>query len=998
MFRISQKRLKFGLLFLFFFSFTLVAMTQTKAGSGKKIYDMKWLNANRWRIPIYNDGRFGIDVTRGTGAAGGSWPQPLKNYYIFGAGIWFAYISPKGETCCSYGYNPNSGASEQTPTIKKYFEAGYEGNPDLRIYMFPEDWPPPKDKFTLLTKDGDTVIFCPQETLSVQDAWSCFGDHDPKKHDPGDTKPIGVDIGMTAYVWNLPTNRDIVFFKYDVRNVSGDTLKNCYIGVVLDADVGQYSDDMMAMVVDRRVSPPRPRRFVWNAARTDSLFVDNLAWIYDYDNRESRGSYWEKGTPGAVAYDFLQSPFALDDGRDNDDDGLVDRQEVDSAYISSNHPELIDSDGDGIPAWRDFSEIEQLGMTACKKFPIENDPKNDVERYLVMAGYTHYLSPPPYYPYDAEDETPGDKRFIQSSGPFTLLPESTTTLVVAVIAAKYGEEGQPYTQRDSWDLVKTDVEAQRCYDNNWLLPGPPPIPRFSVIPGDKKVTVVWDNSAERVPDPYYRIASRTDPTYRQYDFEGYKVYKSTDAINWQEVARCDMKNGIIWSDTTLTFKVIRGETTKVESIYTWANDNGLFYSYVDNNVINGMEYYYAVTSFDYNLMRGERLVLEAGIQGQKVIPRSEAANLVLPKATIEQVVGDAKNNKCRFEIKVTNPMAVLNNTYSLEFVNPFYDTVQKMAGYSLLVKLKERDSLLLDTVRLFYDSLGKKRTYSVPYFNGIEPQFFLELKAADTPFVEIKVPPEKYPVESLKVISGVAAKLAWAFRGSDYRLVWKEKEGGGITLDVYDLDNNVSVPFTRLTGYPDARKIKDADGWSFQYGPTGSPSETLRLTESAIYLPGGYLALRQGRPLTPQLRSLIQPGDTWYVYSNKAYGCAPSWTKYELRTQAGGFDTTTKVKLRVKVVPNPYIVTNAWEKTTLSRKLQFINLPNKCKIRIYNMAGDLVRIIEHKADSDEMKNEFGGTATWDLLNTHNQKVASGVYIFYIDSEIGNQTGKFAIVF
>ncbi len=973
------------------------------SGSGSKIYDKKWLNANRWVIPIYNDGRFGIDIGTGTDVAGGYWPKPLKNFYIFGAGVWFGYISATGETCVTYGYNPNSGASEMVPVLKKDFTSGYEGNPDYKIYMFPDDWPPPKDKFTVLTESGDTVVFCPQETLSIQDAWSCFSDHDPKKHDPNDTRPIGVDISMTGYVWNLPTNRDIVFIRYDLRNVSGDTLKKCQIGIVLDADVGAYSDDMMGMVVNRRTTPAEPKRYVWNAARTDSLFVDNLAWIYDNDNRESPGSLWERGTPGAVAYDFLQTPYALDDSLDNDHDDLIDRQEVDSTYICTTYPPEDphrDSDGDGIPAWRDFSEIEQLGMTACKFFPIENDPRNDPERYLAMAGYTHYLRPPVYDPYDDDDATAADKRFLQSSGPFTLLPESTVTLMLAVIGAKYGEEGQPANQRDTWDLAKASVEAQKVYDNNWLLPAAPLVPNFQVIPGDKKITVVWDNSKERVPDPYYRIASRTDPTYREYDFEGYKVYKSTDGINWSQIAICDAQNGIKWTDTTITLKVVEGETTKVESIYTWAMDNGLFYSYLDEDVVNGMEYHYAVTAFDYNFMRGERLVLEAGIQEKMTIPRKEAANFVFPTATIVQTRGDSINTKAKWKVSTPNPTEVEDAIYELQFISLFYDTLSNAPVFRLLVTKKGVEEPIMDTVRILYDSisLGKEGIYSIPYFAGLTPVLAFELDSALKPFDSVVV--SRYPKDSITLMAP-ANRLLWLFRGSNYKLVWENKEGGGLTLKVYDIDNETLVayqPLTALTGSLSGSKAKYGDGWSFQnrIGPSTTPSDTLRGNDAAIYLPGGIITFNKARPLTPELRSLIQPGDTWYIYSNKAYGCGLSHTKYELTTTKASFSPLRK-EFKVKVVPNPYIVTNQWEKTTLSRKIAFTGLPGKCKIRIYNMAGDLVKIIEHQADGTQ-KNEFGGTATWNLLNTHDQKIASGVYIFYVESDIGESTGKFAVVY
>ena len=58
------------------------------------ISDMKWLDLNHWSTPLRNDGRWGHDPTQGSGVAGGSWPRPLKNFYVFGAGPWIGAIIP----------------------------------------------------------------------------------------------------------------------------------------------------------------------------------------------------------------------------------------------------------------------------------------------------------------------------------------------------------------------------------------------------------------------------------------------------------------------------------------------------------------------------------------------------------------------------------------------------------------------------------------------------------------------------------------------------------------------------------------------------------------------------------------------------------------------------------------------------------------------------------------------------------------------------------------
>jgi hypothetical protein len=42
-------------------------------------------------------------------------------------------------------------------------------------------------------------------------------------------------------------------------------------------------------------------------------------------------------------------------------------------------------------------------------------------------------------------------------------------------------------------------------------------------------------------------------------------------------------------------------------------------------------------------------------------------------------------------------------------------------------------------------------------------------------------------------------------------------------------------------------------------------------------------------------------------------------------------------------------------------------------------------------------NNAGGDEWWDLLSENRQLVASGIYIFHVQSEVGEQVGKFVVV-
>ncbi|MBM3314825.1 hypothetical protein FJY71_03150, partial [candidate division WOR-3 bacterium] len=94
------------------------------------VYDMRWARLGNWRCPFYNDGRWGLDNTQGSGVAGGYWRDTA---YVFGAGVWVGGL-PQGETLVTNGYDPNSGMTEFYPTPCRYWRQGVN-DPRDRIYV-----------------------------------------------------------------------------------------------------------------------------------------------------------------------------------------------------------------------------------------------------------------------------------------------------------------------------------------------------------------------------------------------------------------------------------------------------------------------------------------------------------------------------------------------------------------------------------------------------------------------------------------------------------------------------------------------------------------------------------------------------------------------------------------------------------------------------------------------------------------------------------------------
>ena len=104
----------------------------------------------------------------------------------------------------------------------------------------------------------------------------------------------------------------------------------------------------------------------------------------------------------------------------------------------------------------------------------------------------------------------------------------------------------------------------------------------------------------------------------------------------------------------------------------------------------------------------------------------------------------------------------------------------------------------------------------------------------------------------------------------------------------------------------------------------------------------------------------------------------------------GREEIITEVMLEsIRVVPNPYIVSSAFQEDVNGNRLKFTPLPNNCKITIYSITGEVVDIINHSGS---------GTAWWDLKNQKGKVIAPGLYIFRVetDNEL-DFIGKFAIV-
>jgi hypothetical protein len=96
---------------------------------------------------------------------------------------------------------------------------------------------------------------------------------------------------------------------------------------------------------------------------------------------------------------------------------------------------------------------------------------------------------------------------------------------------------------------------------------------------------------------------------------------------------------------------------------------------------------------------------------------------------------------------------------------------------------------------------------------------------------------------------------------------------------------------------------------------------------------------------------------------------------------------------RVRVVPNPYVVSNPQETGVRERMVKFTNMPERAMVRIFNVAGEIVAMLEHDASTAPIGSEL----RWNLRSQENTEVAPGLYLYHVQSDLGIVTGKMVII-
>ncbi len=860
---------------------------------------------------------------------------------------------------------------------------------------------------------------------------------------------LGLKIEQRGFQWSNPQASNVIFFHFDIANEGTTTYDNNIIfGLYMDSGVGGSSigQDGIAESDD------------------DNAFFDKSAGlnlVYTWD----KNGHGAIGNTGYLGYSYMETPGNGTDLKDNDEDGITDEkrdggtgdlivgQQAILNYVQSKYDvtkfenyynklvnmpaykvgvwwtgdedmdwmsEFHDTGADGIfgtndtgerdgkPTYgepnfdkTDIDESDQIGLTGFKMNRIKagtGAPTTQVDNIVFFDDgkewpkrlYNNFANP------DSSFDVPlvmnYNIGFLFASGPFKLEAGKIERFSLAL---GFGQ--------DLRELKTTTKVVQQIYKANYQFAVPPPMPELKAFAGDGYVMLTWDDASE----------SAYDPITNNNDFEGYRIYRSTDpAFLDPQVIYTATGSGPIGHGKPLAqFDLINGvegfSKTTVEGVaYYLGSNSGLTHSYKDTTVINGQKYFYAVTAYDRGVDSIEiypsenAITVSQTLRGGIILPKNAVE--VFPNApalgyipatanNISQVEGTGVGN---VDIQVKIPDIVPDNhVFEIRFAN-HQDSVR--AQTYMLIDKTANDTLYktgndLDGKGIGQVGLGLLPIISTPSQISIDSAntgFTMESKTNGKFKVRYS---EAFPItlrrfgfpENLEiqfsdiVVDTSVAAVGVPAKQAKFKVIAKTSTGDKkLKFRFRDLDNsgtlNSPSEYIEILTYTLAQPTVLKATWKIELDTTGWGNNYL---------------------LTPTTL-----GDVYKLKLNIPYNS----TDVFQFTTTGQFINKTSAKNEFDgkpyVVPNPYVGAASFEPQRYAvsgrgeRKIEFRGLPANCVVRIFTVNGELVNTLYHDGTITN------GTISWDLRTKDNMEVAPGLYIFHVDaSDIGTFIGKFAII-
>jgi hypothetical protein len=390
---------------------------------------------------------------------------------------------------------------------------------------------------------------------------------------------LGLDCEVRMFQFNNALAENILFLMYQITNASEKTIPKIYFGMQGDPHVGgytDYSDDLASFI------PPLGDLAVGYPQRARSM-----VYAWDSDGKGIGGV-----APGYFGWKFLESPTNSTDGKDNDDDGIIDESPYNSAgnYIDGVSYPLTygisdvakytalygapkarymgDENGNWDPA-KDDVGIDGIGPDS-KSYPGpdygEGDGKPSQAWYYDVNGDNKYEAGEPI----SDEKLPGYK-WAGSEPNFGVrdVAESDQIGLSSFHAAAYGSPNYPNNYTLMWEWLSSDsidpnqTLLKTAGDNIFNFGTGPMVltsgelQRFSMailFGKDLSDLLLAAETSSQVLEANYQFAqppvkpivkavagdgrvtlywdtrseASVDPLTRAKDFEGYKIYRSRD--------------------------------------------------------------------------------------------------------------------------------------------------------------------------------------------------------------------------------------------------------------------------------------------------------------------------------------------------------------------------------------------------------------------------------------------------------------------------------------
>ena len=793
--------------------------------------------------------------------------------------------------------------------------------------------------------------------------------------------------------------------------------------------------------------------------------------MIDAASGDAYGRYPVPGT-SIVLYDLGSEDLgkAYADGVDNDGDGAIDEgiDEGIDEMIDESRSDGIDNDGDwnilqndsgldgvpfngdagdgdgfpttgagtGFPGERnidvtDVSESDQIGITNVQIIPaffLNFNTQSD--RFL----YVTFMRPGDL---DIDIPEPGENDLVITSSLFPLNAGQTERISVSVQIGL-----------DQMQVLDSRDNALQAYLEDYQFAQAPITPVLTAVPGDGKVTLYWDSDAEESFDQFLDGLG-----LNAFDFEGYRLYRSTDPAFLDATTITDGFGNRLLRSPIAQFDKINGfegfHPVDINGVKFYLGNNrqdgfedatGLTHMYVDEDVTNGITYFYALTAYDFGaveenipptetpvrIRRAPDGSIETGRNVVEVVPSAPAGGFT--NADIVDLSRTQGFTSSRIGYSIIDSRAIEpGSQYQITFEDTLkvgaVNAPDTLTTKNFTLTNMTTGEVLLDKSTAFGD--GKE----FPVFSdagaplGFSLSFFLE------PFIVVNSTETGWNSDTIFPIAAEPYLAAGFINGlrnpADYRIEVVEAGTGQSTE--FDARRRLTLParptnirvFNESTGQEVKYAFWDLTGDDFEGAtattpatfsadPSEAESDRIIILEPAIGDEGGEDVVTWQFSLNFVLSDRQNPsaGDVAEIKIRKPF---LSSDEFMFTTQGAALDEDlARDQLEnIRVVPNPYVVTNRFEPLNPfstgrgPRVIQFINLPPQCTVRIFTVGGKLVRRLDRNMGSNESIRPdqlLDGILEWDLESSDNLTVSYGVYLYHVEAPgIGEQRGTFAII-